>query len=426
MGNEASLTELADDLAEALHIDDHQHVTALEKDPIIAKYRQEAPSELVRVADWIASDQIQRILVVAGAGMSVGAGIPDFRTPGTGLYDNLQKYNLPYPQAVFDLDFFRNVSPQPFGQLASELWPGLQYLPTLTHSFLTLLEQKGKLLRVYTQNIDGLEHLGKHAWYQSVCCDLLYSLSLSLTHTHTHSTSLPTANLSTDVLVECHGHFRTASGTQCGVTAADITTVQHTIVHHKRVPTCESCGDGYVKPDIVFFGEDLPSRFHHLLRNDLQQADACLILGTSLAVAPVSGIPDWVNRNAKRILLNRELVGNLKPRRNTGRDVFYAADCDVSTEWIAKLLGWWPELQQMHTTMQDTLRQKIAMEQQVKQQQPSTHDDIPPPAPQTTSTPATTTTSTTTKDTKAAGKTTKKKQSEASRQLMIKTRACQR
>lgn len=40
---------------------------------------------------------------MTGAGVSVACGIPDFRTPGTGLYDNLKKYNLPYPEAVFDI-----------------------------------------------------------------------------------------------------------------------------------------------------------------------------------------------------------------------------------------------------------------------------------------------------------------------------------
>ena len=49
----------------------------------------------------------KRIVVLVGAGISVSAGIPDFRTPGTGLYDNLQKYDLPSPEAIFDIDFFR-------------------------------------------------------------------------------------------------------------------------------------------------------------------------------------------------------------------------------------------------------------------------------------------------------------------------------
>jgi NAD-dependent SIR2 family protein deacetylase len=47
---------------------------------------------------------------MSGAGISVAAGIPDFRTPGTGLYDNLEKYDLPYPTAVFELRYFLSFS----------------------------------------------------------------------------------------------------------------------------------------------------------------------------------------------------------------------------------------------------------------------------------------------------------------------------
>ncbi len=47
------------------------------------------------------------VVVMVGAGMSTSAGIPDFRSPGTGLYSQLEKYNLPYPEAVFHVDFFR-------------------------------------------------------------------------------------------------------------------------------------------------------------------------------------------------------------------------------------------------------------------------------------------------------------------------------
>ena len=85
-----------------------------------------------------------------GAGISCNAGIPDFRTPGSGLYDNLQKYNLPHPTAVFDLEFYKD-NPHPFVQLAAELWPGVKHSPTVTHSFIALLERKGLLLRNYTQ-----------------------------------------------------------------------------------------------------------------------------------------------------------------------------------------------------------------------------------------------------------------------------------
>jgi NAD-dependent histone deacetylase SIR2 len=63
--------------------------------------------------------------------------------------------NLPYPEAVFDIDFFRK-TPEPFYSLAQELYPG-KFRPTITHSFISLLYQKGLLLKLFTQNIDCLE-----------------------------------------------------------------------------------------------------------------------------------------------------------------------------------------------------------------------------------------------------------------------------
>lgn len=52
-------------------------------------------------------------MVLTGAGVSVSAGIPDFRSPGTGIYDNLKEYNLPKPEAIFTLDYFLD-KPEPF------------------------------------------------------------------------------------------------------------------------------------------------------------------------------------------------------------------------------------------------------------------------------------------------------------------------
>lgn len=77
------------------------------------------------------------------------AGIPDFRSPGKGLYHNLAKYNLPYPQAIFELVYFLK-QPEPFFQIARELFPG-SFHPTAAHYFLKLLQEKGLLLRHYTQ-----------------------------------------------------------------------------------------------------------------------------------------------------------------------------------------------------------------------------------------------------------------------------------
>ena len=106
-------------------------------------------------------DQASRILVMTGAGLSTPSGIPDFRTPGSGIYDNLQKYtDLPYPEAIFDIRYFEQ-NPKPFYTWAKEFFPGVHYKPNDGHYFISALEKHSKLLRLFTQNIDGLELLVK-------------------------------------------------------------------------------------------------------------------------------------------------------------------------------------------------------------------------------------------------------------------------
>eukprot|EP00798_Chlamydomonas_sp_ICE-L_P005997 gene5997-5288_t len=112
--------------------------------------------DLAGVADLIKSGKAMNIVCMCGAGISVSAGIPDFRTPGTGLYSQLAKYQLERPEDIFSIGYFMR-KPEPFFTLARELFPG-NYTPTPTHYFMQLLYKKGLLLRCFTQNIDSLEH----------------------------------------------------------------------------------------------------------------------------------------------------------------------------------------------------------------------------------------------------------------------------
>jgi len=199
------------------------------------------------------------------------------------------------------------------------MWPGLKHAPTLTHSFVALLAKKELLLRNYSQNIDGLEFL---------------------------------ADTPADLLVECHGHYRTASCIDCGK-AADASATKKSVVNEGKPINCTKCS-GLVKPDIVFFGESLPDRFHKLLVKDRLKADLVLVLGTSLQVAPVSQIPEMVSGSCKRALVNREVVGSFEYtcrdiETATGkRDLFLAGDCDDTIQQIALELGWLEELKEMH------------------------------------------------------------------------------
>ncbi|PFX15478.1 NAD-dependent protein deacetylase sirtuin-2 [Stylophora pistillata] len=132
-----------------------QRLLAQLKPPTSDVGEKEKPEQLLEevtfegVTNYIKKGKCKNIIVMTGAGISTAAGIPDFRSPGTGLYDNLQKYDLPHPQAVFDIKFFRS-NPEPFFMLAKELYPG-SFKPTISHYFIKLLSDKELLLRNYTQ-----------------------------------------------------------------------------------------------------------------------------------------------------------------------------------------------------------------------------------------------------------------------------------
>ena len=100
----------------------------------------------------------RKIIILTGAGVSVSCGIPDFRSRD-GVYARLAVDfpDLPDPQAMFDIHYFRK-DPRPFFKFAREIYPG-QFKPSPCHKFIKNVEKHGKLLRNYTQNIDTLEQV---------------------------------------------------------------------------------------------------------------------------------------------------------------------------------------------------------------------------------------------------------------------------
>jgi len=249
-------------------------------------------------------DQSQSIVVMAGAGLSTASGIPDFRSPNTGIYANLKEYNLPYPEAIFEIDYFRE-NPRPFNTWAKEFFPGVNYLPNKAHYFLKVLQDKEKLSKYYTQNIDGLERI---------------------------------AGLKESKVIEAHGTFSKAACIRCEE-KYDMDELKDKILDDDD-PICKSCG-GWVKPNIVFFGEALPPRFFDEAELDCEFCDQLICLGTSLEVYPFAGIVDAPKHKTPRLLINYDLVGSFGARPN---DAALLGDIVLNIDKICEKLEWTEDL----------------------------------------------------------------------------------
>ncbi|XP_044290846.1 NAD-dependent protein deacetylase sirtuin-2 isoform X1 [Varanus komodoensis] len=277
------------------------------------------------VSKFMLSDKCKKVICMVGAGISTAAGIPDLRSPGTGIYANLQQYNLPYPEAIFDISYFRQ-HPEPFFALARELYPGF-FKPTICHYFIRLLKEKGLLLRCYTQNIDTLERV---------------------------------AGLDEEDLVEAHGTFFTSHCIRSTCRKTYSLDWMKEKFFSGLVPKCEKC-QGVVKPDIVFFGESLPSRFFSLMQSDFRETDLLIIMGTSLQVQPFASLVSRVSQNTPRLLINKEKTGESDPvlslmgfgcgmnfdSEKAYRDVAWLGDCEEGCLALAELLGWKKELEEL-------------------------------------------------------------------------------
>jgi len=110
----------------------------------------------------------------------------------------------------------------------------------------------------------------------------------------------------------------------------------------KWVPHCLdlSC-NGLVKPEIVFFGEQLPAAFFEN-RSLPSQADLAIVMGTSLSVHPFASLPQFCEEGAPRLLINSEQVGEMGSRSD---DVLMLEDCDTGVRKLAEACGWLDELE---------------------------------------------------------------------------------
>jgi NAD-dependent SIR2 family protein deacetylase len=286
--------------------------------------------KLESVADFVkVLKKAKKIVVIAGAGISVSCGIPDFRSKD-GIYAMAKNMDvvLPEPECLFQIDYFRE-DPAPFFEVVRSAFANSPK-PSPTHWFLKLLQDKKKLLRVYTQNIDGLEE------------------AAGVTR-----------------CIPCHGSFAHSTCMRCKkrvLTSTLMPSIQAGVIPTCAEPHCR----GVLKPDITFFGEILDDKVSTMITKDRLKADLLLVMGTSLKVAPVMEIPGYLPSHIPQVVINKTAlkkkklkakllatgtamgrVNNLKKWRDAAQrpdeedfDMSLLGDCDDIIRYLCDQANW--------------------------------------------------------------------------------------
>lgn len=193
-------------------------------------------------------------LALTGAGVSTESGIPDFRSPGTGLWSQLDPMEL-FSRAALDRD------PQLFWQRGQAIFREMASAePNPSHHALAAMEAGGVIRGIVTQNIDSLH---QRAGSQTV--------------------------------LEVHGHLRTARCPECGG-QVELLALLAGIAAAKTAGRC-GCG-GFYRPEVVLFGDQLPQSFTVAWQWS-RVCDLLLVVGSSLEVAPVC----WLAAHAKQLAI---------------------------------------------------------------------------------------------------------------------------
>jgi NAD-dependent deacetylase len=197
-------------------------------------------AQLLRDADTV--------VALTGAGISVPSGIPDFRSPGSGIWEKID------PMEVATIQAFRR-DPARFWSFYRPRFEALgDKLPNPAHKALVELEGRGMLDAVITQNVDRLHR-----------------------------------KAGSGRVIEVHGSIDSSSCTGCG-SSWQLDEVS-ALFDDDGVAVCPTCL-GYVKPDVVLFGELLPEAAMADAQALARRADLLLCVGSSLEVHPVAGLPE--------------------------------------------------------------------------------------------------------------------------------------
>jgi NAD-dependent deacetylase len=206
-----------------------------------------ASTQAARLAELLRGSE--RAVVLTGAGISVPSGIPDFRTPGKGLWEKVD------PMEVAHIDAWRR-DPDRFWSFYGDRFASLMDRePNAAHLAVAELERRGLVRGVITQNIDRLHRLA-----------------------------------GTQRLVEIHGSIDRSLCMICGGRVTLERVLELLAAGDGGAPECEACVSP-LKPDVVLFGEMLPEAAMAEAQELAAEADLMLCIGSSLEVYPVAGLP---------------------------------------------------------------------------------------------------------------------------------------
>ncbi len=187
-------------------------------------------------------------MVLTGAGISVPSGIPDFRSPGTGMWENVN------PMEVAHIDAFRS-DPDRFWAFYAQRFTSLRDKePNRAHAVVAELERRGHVRGVITQNIDRLHRAA-----------------------------------GSRRVVEMHGSIERSVCLECGG-GVELERVVEMLAGTDGAPECPACISP-LKPDVVLFGELLPTEAMAEAHALAEEADLMLCVGSSLEVYPVAALP---------------------------------------------------------------------------------------------------------------------------------------
>jgi NAD-dependent protein deacetylase/lipoamidase len=202
-------------------------------------------------------------VTLTGAGISTPSGIPDFRSPGIGLWTRIQ------PMEVASLSAFRH-DPEQFYQWFQPL--ALQIFsaqPNPAHVALAKLQAAGYITTIITQNIDGL-------------------------HTRAGANNV----------LEVHGTLNTLSCTNC-YRQVPSSEIMEEYIQNCAIPHCQVCGS-ILKPDIILYNEQLPIKTWIKAEEACNHCELMLVAGTSLEVMPSAKLPiQAMDHGAHLIIVNQ-------------------------------------------------------------------------------------------------------------------------